>query len=79
MGRTLQRGGVCRFVERGVSLERAIELACEVPMIRRTEIVSLDEARGRVLAAALASKVDDPRFDNSAMDGFAVRAEDCTS
>ena len=79
MGRTLQRGGVCRFVERGVSLERAIELACEVPMIRRTEIVSLDEARGRVLAASLASKVDDPRFDNSAMDGFAVRAEDCTS
>lgn len=79
MGRTLQRGGVCRFVERGVSLERAIELACEVPMIRRTEIVSLDEARGRVLAAALSSKVDDPRFDNSAMDGFAVRAEDCTS
>ena len=79
MGRTLQRGGVCRFVERGVSLERAIELACEVPMIRRTEIVSLDEARGRVLAAGLASKVDDPRFDNSAMDGFAVRAEDCTS
>ena len=79
MGRTLQRGGVCRFVERGVSLERAIELACEVPMIRRTEIVSLDEARGRVLAGGLASKVDDPRFDNSAMDGFAVRAEDCTS
>ena len=79
MGRTLQRGGVCRFVERGVSLERAIELACEVPMVRRTEIVSLDEARGRVLAAGLASKVDDPRFDNSAMDGFAVRAEDCTS
>ena len=79
MGRTLQRGGVCRFVERGVSLERAIELACEVPMIRRTEIVSLDEARGRVLAAGLASKVDDPRFDNSAMDGFAVRAEDCTN
>ena len=79
MGRTLQRGGVCRFVERGVSLERAIELACEVPMVRRTEIVSLDEARGRVLAAGLASKVDDPRFDNSAMDGFAVRAEDCTN
>ncbi len=61
----------------GVSLERAIELACAVPMARTTEILSLDEARGRVLAVALASKVDDPRFDNSGMDGFAVRADDC--
>ena len=64
-------------MERGVSLERAIELACEVPLARGTESVSLDEARGRVLSSSLASKVDDPRFDNSAMDGFAVRAEDC--
>ena len=64
-------------MERGVSLERAIELACEVPLPRRTESVSLDDARGRVLSSGLTSKVDDPRFDNSAMDGFAVRAEDC--
>ncbi len=65
-------------MEVGVSLERAIELACATPMARRSEILSLDEARGRVLAESLASKVDDPRFDNSAMDGFAVRAEDCS-
>lgn len=62
-----------------MSLERAIELACAVPMARSSEMLSLDEARGRVLAVALTSKVDDPRFDNSAMDGFAVRAEDCTN
>lgn len=64
-------------MEVGVGLERAIELACAVPMARRVETLSLDEARGRVLANALASKVDDPRFDNSAMDGFAVRVSDC--
>ncbi len=62
-----------------MSLERAIELACAVPMARSSEKLSLDEARDRVLAVALASKVDDPRFDNSAMDGFAVRAEDCAN
>ena len=40
-------------------------------------MVPLDDAAGRVLATNLASKVDDPRFDNSAMDGWAVRAADC--
>ena len=40
-------------------------------------MVQLDDAAGRVLATTLASKVDDPRFDNSAMDGWAVRAADC--
>ena len=39
--------------------------------------MQLDDAAGRVLATNLASKVDDPRFDNSAMDGWAVRAADC--
>ena len=39
--------------------------------------MQLDDAAGRVLATKLASKVDDPRFDNSAMDGWAVRAADC--
>ncbi len=64
-------------MERGVSLERAIELACEKPMPRRTEHIPLDAAHNRILAVGLHSKVDDPRFDNSAMDGFAVRASDC--
>ena len=64
-------------METGVTLERGIELACSAPFTRHTEKVSLDEAADRVLAAHLASKVDDPCFDNSAMDGWAVRAEDC--
>lgn len=64
-------------MERGVRLERAIELACEKPMPHRTEHIPLDAAHNRILAVGLHSKVDDPRFDNSAMDGFAVRASDC--
>ena len=41
-----------------------------------TETVTLGQALGRVLAQDLASPVDVPPFDRSAMDGFAVRAAD---
>ncbi|MDL5157557.1 molybdopterin molybdotransferase MoeA [Actinomycetospora termitidis] len=41
-----------------------------------TETVVLADARGRVLAADLTSPVALPPFDNSAMDGYAVRAAD---
>jgi molybdopterin molybdotransferase len=40
-----------------------------------TEIVSLRNAAGRVLAAPIVSGVDVPAFDRAAMDGYAVRAE----
>jgi molybdopterin molybdotransferase len=38
--------------------------------------VPLDQALGRVLAADVVAREDVPGFDNSAMDGFAVRAAD---
>ena len=40
------------------------------------ERVALAEARGRVLAAGARSAIDMPSFDKSAMDGYAVRADD---
>jgi molybdopterin molybdotransferase len=40
------------------------------------EEVALDRALGRVLAEEITSTDDIPPFDNSAMDGFAVRSED---
>jgi molybdopterin molybdotransferase len=40
------------------------------------EIVPLHQAAGRVLAQDLESPVDLPPFDNSAMDGYAVRSSD---
>ena len=64
-------------METSVTLQRAIELARLEIIDRKTETVQLDDAAGRVLATNLASKVDDPRFDNSAMDGWSVRAADC--
>lgn len=41
------------------------------------ERVPLYEAAGRVLAEDLVAPWDMPRWDNSAMDGYAVRSEDC--
>ena len=38
------------------------------------ETIPLPQAAGRVLAMGAQAKIDLPRFDNSAMDGYAVRA-----
>ena len=57
-------------------LEEAIQLSLEHPLLHAIEQVNLDEAHQRILAEDLSSKVNDPPFDNSAMDGFAVRYED---
>ena len=62
-----------------ISLEEAINITHKSPLSIETEQVSLDEAHGRILATDLSSKVNDPPFDNSAMDGFAVRFEDTNS
>ena len=59
-----------------IDLEEAREISNQfLPKISQ-EIVSLDEASNRILSEDLQSLVDDPPFDNSAMDGFAVRYED---
>ena len=60
-----------------MSLERALEIANHTPIERNQEILPLDQATGRILFDDLISLVDDPRFDNSAMDGWAVREADC--
>jgi molybdopterin molybdotransferase len=44
-----------------------------------TEQVSLDDALNRVLAVTIMSRLDVPAADNSAMDGYALRAGDVPS
>ncbi|MBF2064778.1 MAG: molybdopterin molybdotransferase MoeA [Calothrix sp. C42_A2020_038] len=41
-----------------------------------TEIIDLPAASGRILAKPITSHLDFPHWDNSAMDGYAVRYED---
>jgi molybdopterin molybdotransferase len=43
---------------------------------RDTEVVDLLNATGRILATPVTSKLDFPHWDNSAMDGYAVRDAD---
>ena len=45
--------------------------------VEDTETVSIENATGRVLAEALKSTIDVPGYDNSAMDGYAVRSAEC--
>ena len=59
-----------------VKLEEAIEISCRTTIKPEIENVVLDESHGRILALDLLSLVDDPAFDNSSMDGFAMRYED---
>ena len=44
--------------------------------LTRTETVSLQQARGRVLSATLHANLNIPPADNSAMDGYAIRFAD---
>ena len=52
------------------------EVAPLVAALRRQEQVSLGEAAGRVLAVDVLADRDQPPFDRSTRDGFAVRAAD---
>jgi molybdopterin molybdotransferase len=59
-----------------VTLEEAIDILAGILPVPKLERVGLLEAHGRVLAEPLASLVDHPSADDSALDGFAVRLED---
>jgi molybdopterin molybdotransferase len=59
-----------------MSVEEARELVFARVRRMPAERVGLLDALGRVLAEDAASDIDVAPFDNSAMDGFAVRAED---
>ncbi|MBW0117574.1 molybdopterin molybdotransferase MoeA, partial [Pseudonocardia abyssalis] len=61
-----------RAVIRSVEEHRAV-VAALVPA-QPTEVVPLAQARGRVLAEDVVAGVSLPSFENSAMDGYAVRA-----
>jgi molybdopterin molybdotransferase len=59
------------------SFEEARKLILERVSRMGTEKVFLLDAGGRVLAEDMTAPWDMPRYSNSAMDGYAVRADDC--
>ncbi len=61
---------------------KILQLVHPLDAERDHEMVSLTEVYGRILAQDLYSSLDFPYWDNSAMDGYAVRVEDlqtCTA
>ena len=60
-----------------LTLEEAQEqIFAALSSLLEVEKVSVAAASGRVLAVDVLAVVDLPGFDNSAMDGYAVRAAD---
>ena len=59
-----------------VTIDEALEICKKTTLQTTVERVDLDNGHNRILAVDLPSLVDDPPFDNSAMDGFAMRYED---
>jgi len=59
-----------------ISLDMALEIVRGVQVHAREETVLLGNALNRVLLREVLSPIDSPPFDKSAMDGFAVGADD---
>lgn len=61
-----------------LSVEQAIDkILSQATVVEQSETVDILDALNRVLAEDLHSSIDVPGYDNSAMDGYAVRSEDC--
>jgi molybdopterin molybdotransferase len=59
-----------------ISFDGAIELVRSVAAPLGKETVSVAEAAGRILAGPAIAQIDSPRWDVSAMDGYAIREGD---
>ena len=59
-----------------ISVEKAHMIILDKVKIQDSKKVKLDESSGMVLAEDITALFPMPRFDNSAMDGFAVRSVD---
>ncbi len=62
-----------------ISLEEALKIVQARAQLLASEEVALSQAYGRTLAQDLASQVDHPSCDNSALDGYACREADTVS
>lgn len=59
-----------------ITLETALQRICASIPAAAPETIPIEEAAGRVLTSALHASHDLPAFDNSAVDGYALRAAD---
>jgi molybdopterin molybdotransferase len=64
-----------RLIPIDIALEKGLALAASPAIIEHLPLMSV---RGRILAAPAVAPAPMPAFDNSAMDGYAVRTSDLT-
>ena len=63
-----------------LAIEEALVRICnQLTPVQETETLVLHAALDRVLAAPITAPINVPAGDNSAMDGYALRAQDCTA
>ena len=63
-----------------ISFDAALKIALDATVqITATETIPIGESDGRVVAVDIVSSLDVPPFDRSAMDGYAVRSQDCSA
>lgn len=63
-----------------ISVDQAIDkILSQAVSVKEVENVEILDALNRVLAEDLHSTIDVPGYDNSAMDGYAVNSEDCST
>ena len=61
----------------GIELELAINLICDsVEAISDIEEVDIEKARGRIIGENIIAPINQPPFDRSPLDGYALRSED---
>ncbi|HZC18293.1 MAG TPA: hypothetical protein VE225_01150, partial [Rubrobacteraceae bacterium] len=65
-----------QLFERLINFPEAVRLVLENTPVLPVARVPLVDARGLVLAEDVAARFDSPPFDNSAVDGYAVRSAD---
>ena len=61
-------------------LEQGLDILMQgITPVTDTELVSLEDSLGRILASDIISPINVPSHDNSAMDGYAMRLQDLAS
>ncbi len=65
-----------KFISNLIPLKEALSKVDENVKLMDTETIDLKDSQGRVLAHSVSSYHNSPPFDKSAMDGYAVIAED---
>ena len=63
-------------MEKHVSIDRALEILSQFPLLSDTEIVDVSAAYHRILSEDVVALVDSPPFDNSSIDGWAILSTD---